>query len=91
VFGFKDGMETVVAKGATVYVGRNDNPAFVGCEPLDEIASRICKAVGPSGKNKDYLYKLASAVKELAPESHDSHLMALVKLVRGIDAISDVT
>lgn len=49
----------------------------VGSEPLDVLAKRIWQSVGPSGRNKDYLYELAAAVRELAPESYDSHLFAL--------------
>ncbi|KAF8990288.1 ChaC-like protein-domain-containing protein [Cyathus striatus] len=59
------------------YVGRNDNPSFVGAEPLEELADRIWRTVGPSGPNKDYLYKLAESVRELSPDSYDSHLYAL--------------
>lgn len=49
----------------------------VGSEPLDDLARIIWSSVGPSGPNKDYMLNLASAVRELAPESHDSHLAAL--------------
>ncbi|KAG7439959.1 ChaC-like protein [Guyanagaster necrorhizus] len=59
------------------YVGRIDNPSFLGAEPLPALAHTIWKSVGPSGPNKDYLYNLAIAVRQLSPESHDSHLFAL--------------
>jgi len=59
------------------YIGRTDNPSFIGSEPLDVLADTIWRCVGPSGKNKDYLYKLAEAIRKLAPESHDPHLHAL--------------
>ncbi|KAF9037021.1 ChaC-like protein [Rhodocollybia butyracea] len=81
-----DGHEKIVLHGARIsksslaircYVGRNDNPSFIGSEPLDDLAHTIWKSVGPSGPNKEYLYKLAEAVRKLAPESHDSHLYAL--------------
>lgn len=49
----------------------------VGSEPLDDLAKAIWSSVGPSGPNKEYMLKLAAAVRELAPESHDSHLAAL--------------
>jgi len=80
-----NGVETVVIPQATAYVGRMDNPAFVGSAPLDPLAEHIWKCEGPSGKNKDYLYNLAKAVKELAPESFDSHLTALEERVRALD------
>ncbi|PPQ98285.1 hypothetical protein CVT26_013509 [Gymnopilus dilepis] len=67
------------------YVGRNDNPSFVGSEPLDVLGYRIWQSVGPSGRNKDYLYKLAEAVRQLSPNSYDSHLYALEAIVRDLD------
>jgi glutathione-specific gamma-glutamylcyclotransferase len=49
----------------------------VGSEQIDKLAEKIWHSVGPSGRNKDYLYELSAAVRQLAPESHDSHLYAL--------------
>jgi len=77
IYGIVDGREEVIIHNAFCYVGRNDNPSFIGSEPLDTLAGRIHKSVGPSGPNKEYLYNLVKAVRELAPESHDSHLYAL--------------
>ncbi|KAH0838806.1 hypothetical protein J3R83DRAFT_7207 [Lanmaoa asiatica] len=59
------------------YVGRPDNPSFIGSEPLDALAAHIWISVGPSGRNKDYLYQLAESIRALAPASYDSHLFAL--------------
>ncbi|KAI9453656.1 ChaC-like protein [Lactarius psammicola] len=67
----------VLVRGAECYVGRNDNPSFVGSESLEELADTVWRAVGPSGRNKDYVYNLAAAVRALAPEAYDSHLFAL--------------
>ncbi|KAJ7636379.1 ChaC-like protein [Roridomyces roridus] len=75
IHGVVDGSETIIIPNC--YVGRKDNPSFIGSEPLPELARRIWLSVGPSGPNKSYLYNLADAVRELAPESHDSHLFAL--------------
>ncbi|KIJ45049.1 hypothetical protein M422DRAFT_29905 [Sphaerobolus stellatus SS14] len=89
VYAIVNGKEQVVVPKVcmhTVYVGRKDNPSFVGAEPLDGLARHIWKSVGPSGKNKDYLYNLADAVRKLAPESYDSHLYALEERLRGLDA-----
>lgn len=52
VYGMVDGAEKVVLEQATVYVGKADNPSFVGSEPLDILAKRIYDSVGPSGPNK---------------------------------------
>ncbi|KAF8798386.1 ChaC-like protein [Phlegmacium glaucopus] len=67
------------------YVGRNDNPSFIGSEPLDKLAHRIWQSVGPSGPNKDYLFKLAESIRKLTPQSYDSHLHALEAMVRRLD------
>ncbi|KAK0475260.1 ChaC-like protein [Armillaria novae-zelandiae] len=81
-----DKADRVIIHGAYCYVGRNDNPSFIGAEPLPVLAETIWKSVGPSGPNKDYLYNLVSAVRQLSPDSHDSHLFALEKIVRSLDA-----
>lgn len=53
VYGLIDGVhETVVIPGAECYVGRNDNPSFIGSEPLGALSDIIWRAVGPSGPNK---------------------------------------
>ncbi|KDR70048.1 hypothetical protein GALMADRAFT_255421 [Galerina marginata CBS 339.88] len=81
-----DGREKVIIHNEFCYVGRNDNPSFIGSEPLDALGHRIWKSVGPSGRNKDYLYKLAESVRQLSPNSHDSHLYALESIVHGLDS-----
>ncbi|KAI5989467.1 ChaC-like protein [Pisolithus marmoratus] len=78
VYTIEDGIENVVVHN--VY-----NPSFVGSEPLAALADRIWRSVGPSGKNKDYLYQLAESVRKLAPASFDSHLFALEDRVRELD------
>ncbi|KAF9463169.1 ChaC-like protein [Collybia nuda] len=85
IYGMDDGVEKVIIHGAICYVGRDDNPSFVGSEPLDALADRIWTSVGPSGRNKDYLYNLAAAIHNLSPSSYDSHLYALEAKVRALD------
>ncbi|EIN13167.1 ChaC-like protein [Punctularia strigosozonata HHB-11173 SS5] len=87
----EDGQEKVVAHDAECYVGRKDNPSFIGSEPLEDLAQTIWRSVGPSGPNKEYLYRLAHAVRELAPHSHDSHLFALETRLRELDAEAGLT
>jgi cation transport protein ChaC len=80
-----DAASMVLVRGAECYVGRNDNPSFVGSETLEGLADTIWRSVGPSGRNKDYLYNLAAAVRALAPEAYDSHLFALEARLRELD------
>ncbi|TFK63376.1 ChaC-like protein [Pluteus cervinus] len=77
IHGIVDEQEQVIIHGAYCYVGRPDNPSFIGSEPLERLSNIIWKSVGPSGRNKDYLYELAKAVHQLSPNSFDSHLYAL--------------
>lgn len=85
VYTIEDGVEKVIVHNAYCYVGHPDNPSFVGSEPLEALADRIWRSVGPSGRNKDYLYQLADSVRKLAPASFDSHLFALEDRVRELD------
>ncbi|XP_006456393.1 hypothetical protein AGABI2DRAFT_228326 [Agaricus bisporus var. bisporus H97] len=89
IYGIVDGKEQIVIRNvrySCCYVGRNDNPSFVGSEPLDVLAHRISRSVGPSGPNKEYLYKLAESIRELSPDSFDSHLFALEAKVKQLDS-----
>ncbi|KAJ7080974.1 ChaC-like protein [Mycena belliarum] len=86
IYGIVDGVEAVIIQSAYCYVGRKDNPSFIGSEPLAALAERIWVSEGPSGPNKEYLYKLAEAVRQLSPDSYDSHLFALEAMVKTLDA-----
>ncbi|KAL7421583.1 hypothetical protein Q5752_003352 [Cryptotrichosporon argae] len=47
----RDG-EVVAIEQASIWIGKLDNPAFVGFEPLSTVARIIHERVGPSGPNK---------------------------------------
>lgn len=67
------GSDTTVH--GTVYFASEDNPAFLGpADPVD-MARHIDNSHGPSGSNRDYLLKLAHALRELGAE--DSHVFDL--------------
>lgn len=64
------------------YVATESNPAFLGNAPVAEMARQINTAVGPSGRNRDYLLQLAGALREL--DLHDEHVFELEREVRAL-------
>lgn len=81
----KDGNEIVAIEDALIYVGLPDNEAFVGpAKSLKDLAEHIYKCQGPSGRNDDYVLKLAAACRSLSVEVLDSHLFTLESLLLDI-------
>lgn len=62
-----------------VYVANQNNPAFLGPAPIEELAGQISESNGPSGSNRDYLLDLAQSLRELGES--DPHVEALEALV----------
>ncbi|CED83944.1 Predicted cation transporter [Phaffia rhodozyma] len=85
IYDLVDGVETVIVPDATIYVGKVDNEAFVGSEPLDFLAKRILSCQGPSGPNREYLYRLAGAVRGLVGDCQDAYLFELEETVRRLE------
>lgn len=68
--------------GALMYLATEDNESYVGPAPLAEIAARVRRCVGPSGPNREYVLRLAEALRALgAPPEEDEHVYALAALV----------
>lgn len=65
---------------ATTYVAEPDNPNYLGCAPLPEIAAQVRGAVGPSGSNIEYVFRLADALRAMDVE--DQHVFRLEALLR---------
>ncbi|MEM7195221.1 MAG: gamma-glutamylcyclotransferase [Pseudomonadota bacterium] len=63
-----------------VYIATEDNAAFLGNTQDHLIATRIANAVGPSGTNRDYLFKLAEALRNM--NTVDKHVFELEALVK---------
>lgn len=60
-----------------VYIATEDNQAYLGPAPEQEIAEHIAASHGPSGDNQDYLLGLAQALRELG--AHDAHVFEIEK------------
>ncbi|XP_012532225.1 putative glutathione-specific gamma-glutamylcyclotransferase 2 [Monomorium pharaonis] len=73
----------------TIYIGEEDNPNFAGMESIDTIAKHILVSRGISGSNVEYLYKLASAMRTIAPGVQDEHLFALERVVKELEQEKD--
>jgi glutathione-specific gamma-glutamylcyclotransferase len=67
-----------------VYIAHRDNHAFLGPAPLETIARQIFASHGPSGSNVEYLYELASALREL--DADDRHVFELEAHVKSLEA-----
>jgi cation transport protein ChaC len=68
---FDDGTSTE----GLVYIATSENEAFLGPASEREIAQHIAKSFGPSGSNREYLMRLANALRELGYE--DAHVFAI--------------
>ncbi|WWC87434.1 uncharacterized protein L201_002323 [Kwoniella dendrophila CBS 6074] len=78
--------ESVIVASAEIWIGKLDNPAFIGYEPEKELAQTIAERKGPSGPNKEYLYKLADSVRHLYPHVRDDYLFKLEATVRALES-----
>ncbi|OED37453.1 gamma-glutamylcyclotransferase [Chromatiales bacterium (ex Bugula neritina AB1)] len=75
-----EGQTTASSVRCLVYVASQSNHAFLGEAPLAEIAEQIGRSHGPSGSNREYLLRLAEALRALG--LHDEHVFKLEDLVR---------
>jgi len=73
----------------TLYVASERNPAYLGPAGLDEIAAHIAEARGPSGANRDYLFGLAEALRNIGDA--DEHVAELERRVRALGAASSAS
>jgi len=58
----------------------SNNEQWLGPAPVEEISRQIATAVGPSGKNIDYLLNLAASLRELSVNDH--HIFELERRVK---------
>ncbi|HUD41568.1 MAG TPA: gamma-glutamylcyclotransferase [Dokdonella sp.] len=79
---FDDGDSTE----GLVYIADPDNAAYLGPAPESAIARHVATAAGPSGPNRDYLLRLAEALRAL--EADDPHVFAIERDLLALDAIA---
>lgn len=76
--GSGDSTENIV-----IYVATKDNDSYAGHKnDMNEIANQIFDAHGPSGANREYVFRLADAMRQLFPHYYDEHLFELEKLLK---------
>lgn len=67
---------------ALTYVAAPDNPNWLGPAPLAKIARQIACSRGPSGPNREYLHRLAAALREQGAD--DPHVFDLERELLGL-------
>lgn len=66
-----------------VYVASEENDSYAGHRSdMNDIANQIFEAHGPSGSNREYVFRLADAMRQLFPQHYDDHLFELEKLLK---------
>jgi hypothetical protein len=51
---------------AQLYVATRDNTSFVGGGAMASMASQMALAIGPSGRNTEYVFQFGAALRQLA-------------------------
>ncbi len=67
-----------------VYIAERDNSAWLGPASDQTIARHIATASGPSGPNREYLLKLADALRALG--ERDEHVFAIERCLLSIES-----
>ena len=63
-----------------VYVAQDDNLNYLGPAPVQEMAQQIFFSTGPSGPNREYLFRLAESLRGMGVT--DEHVTELERYVR---------
>ncbi|CEM01875.1 unnamed protein product [Vitrella brassicaformis CCMP3155] len=87
-----DGKEGGRRVTALAYCGNETNPAYDAFddesdEGLQQAAHRIFSSTGPSGPNREYLYRLGDFLEAI--KVHDRHVAELVRRVRLLEGKND--
>ncbi|MBI77500.1 MAG: gamma-glutamylcyclotransferase [Rhodospirillaceae bacterium] len=66
-----------------IYIGKPDNPNYLGPEKSEKIAEQVINARGASGPNAQYVYRLADALRNIGAE--DPHVFEIERMVKDIE------
>lgn len=80
---FRDGSSA----DGLVYIAGPDNAAWLGPAPEAAIAAHIAQAEGPSGRNRDYVTRLADALRALG--AADEHVFAIERHLANLPVEAD--
>ncbi|XP_055323774.1 putative glutathione-specific gamma-glutamylcyclotransferase 2 [Sitodiplosis mosellana] len=70
-------------RNIVIYVATKENDSYAGHKnDLNDIANQIFEAHGPSGPNREYVFRLADAMRQFFPHHNDDHLFELEKLLK---------
>ncbi len=67
------------------YLADAQNPEYLGEGKIGDMAEQIYQAIGPSGRNRDYLFELEQSLK--AHDVVDHHVFELAEAVRKLQRI----
>lgn len=73
-----------IGETGLLYVAAEDNAAYLGPAPEQDIARQIAAATGPSGRNRDYLTDLAAALRRLG--ENDVHVFEIERHLQALTA-----
>ncbi|KAG5479109.1 hypothetical protein LSCM1_02959 [Leishmania martiniquensis] len=65
------------------YSATEDNADYLGPATMEAMARQILNSTGPSGPNKEYLYRLDRSLREMG--ATDPHVFALAALARRLE------
>jgi cation transport regulator ChaC len=68
---------------ALVYIATEDNAAWLGPASVETMARHVAGSVGPSGRNDDYVFNLARALRELGAD--DPHVFSIEKALKELE------
>lgn len=82
---FGDEEESAGSTGL-LYVATCDNPNYLGPASIEAIAGQVLTSSGPSGKNLEYVTRLAEALREICPGLGPEHdeVLAVADCLEGL-------